>query len=49
VPPQFFNVLLSVFYNKSSLRPGQWAGVLLVFGGLTQQIVLKNKPRPKAA
>lgn len=33
-PAQFFNVLLSVFYNKSYLQPGQWWGVALVFLGL---------------
>jgi hypothetical protein len=31
---QFFNVLLSVFYNKSYLQAGQWSGVVLVFVGL---------------
>jgi EamA domain-containing membrane protein RarD len=41
--PQFFNVLLSVAYNKSTLRPGQWAGVVLVFTGLGQQIRLKRQ------
>ncbi len=44
---KFFNVLLSVFYNKSALRPGQWVGVVLVFVGLAEQIVLKQRKKRK--
>lgn len=40
---QFFNVLLSVLYNKSTLRAGQWVGVVMVFTGLGQQIRLKRR------
>jgi len=42
VARQFFNILMSVVVNKSYLRPGQWAGVFMVFSGIGWQMMQKR-------
>lgn len=46
---KFFGVLLSVFVNKSALRPPQWLAVGLVFSGLGMQVALKRRGHAKHA
>jgi len=44
---KFFSILGSAFLNKSELRLAQWAGVGLVFSGLTLQTALKTRKPAK--
>ncbi|KAG2501790.1 hypothetical protein HYH03_000290 [Edaphochlamys debaryana] len=48
---KFFNILLSVVWNKNPLLPNQWMGVGMVFTGLLVQGWIKGKkhakPKPK--
>lgn len=45
---KFFNILLSVAWNGTVLLPQQWAGAVMVLGGLMASSVLKELKKRRA-